>query len=279
MEKLAMLCNAKMNELESRWALPDLQSAVAWCSRRNAQNIRCVIDVLGEYARQESQAASSVDAYLAAAKAIANCRLAASLTVKLSALGALFDQERCRENVQTIAREAARRGVGFEIDMEGQSLVAYTIGVAAACAKKQRVSLALQAYLDRSRGDVLRASESGITVRIVKGAYAGSTTNFADIQKRFKQLSKILCATETFFTVGTHDPDLIVWMSAKMEGKKNLLEFGFLKGLADHTKVAMAQEGWLVSEYVPFGTNRTAYEARRQKYLKELESLGRVPAP
>jgi proline dehydrogenase len=270
-----------MPERESRWVLPDLQSAVAWCLQRNVQNIRCVIDVLGEYAREESQAASSVDAYLAAAKAISDCRLASSLTVKLSALGALFDQERCRKNVQTIAREAARRGVGFEIDMEGQSLVTYTIDIAAECAKKRRVSLALQAYLDRSREDVLRASESGITVRIVKGAYAGSTTDFADIQKRFKQLSKILCATATFFTVGTHDPDLIEWVTAKMEGegKKDLIEFGFLKGLADRTKVAMAQEGWLVSEYVPFGENRTAYEARRRKYLKELESLGRISAP
>ena len=268
-----------MNEFESRWALPDLQSAIAWVSRRNVQNIRCVIDVLGEYAREESQAAASVDAYLTAAKAISKCRLTSSLTVKLSALGALFDHERCRKNVQTIAREAARRGVGFEIDMEGQSLVTYTIDVAAACARKRRVSLALQAYLDRSRDDVLRASEYGISVRIVKGAYAGSTADFGDIQKRFKQLSKVLCATATFFTVGTHDPDLIEWMTTKMAGKKDLIEFGFLKGLADRTKVAMVQDGWRVSEYVPFGENRTAYEARRRKYLKELEILGRTPVP
>jgi proline dehydrogenase len=268
-----------MNERESRWALPDLQSAVDWCSRRNAQSIRCIIDVLGAYAREESQAAGSVEAYMSAAKSIADNGLDASLTVKLSALGALFDQERCRQNVQTIAREAARRGVGFEIDMEGQPLVTYTIDVAAACAKRGRVSLALQAYLDRSRDDVLRASESGVIARIVKGAYVGSTTDFADIQKRFKQLSEILCAKATFFTVGTHDPDLIEWMTTKMEEKRDLIEFGFLKGLADHTKVAMAQEGWPVSEYVPFGENRTAYETRRRKYLKELEGVGRTPAP
>ena len=143
-----------MNELESRWALPDLQSAVAWCSRRNAQNIRCIIDVLGEYAREESQAAGSVEAYMAAAKSIADNGLDASLTVKLSALGVLFDHERCQQNVQTIAREAARLGVGFEIDMEGRPLVTYTIDVAAACAKEGPVSLALQAYLERSRNDL-----------------------------------------------------------------------------------------------------------------------------
>ena len=130
--------------------------------------IRCIIDVLGEYAREESQAAGSVEAYMTAAKSIAENGLDASLTVKLSALGALFDQERCQQNVQTIAREAARLGVGFEIDMEGRPLVTYTIDVAAACAKEGRVSLALQAYLDRSRDDVVRASESGIIARIVK---------------------------------------------------------------------------------------------------------------
>jgi len=268
-----------MTERESRWVLPDLQSAIAWCSRRNAQNIRCVIDVLGEYAREESQAADAVDAYLTAAKAIADYGINGSLTVKLSALGALFDQERCQQNVQTIAHESTRWGVGFEIDMEGQSLVAYTIEVAAACAEKWRVSLALQAYLDRSRDDVLRASESGIIARIVKGAYVGSTADFVEIQKRFKQLSKILCAKATFFTIGTHDPDLIGWMTAEMKEKRDVIEFGFLKGLSDRTKVAMAQQGWPVSEYVPFGENRTAYEARRRKYLTELERLGRMPAP
>jgi len=269
-----------MNALDSRWALPDLASTIDWCSKRNAQNIRCVIDVLGEYAREESQSAAAVRAYFDAAKAIADFKLHASLTVKLSALGALYDRERCRGNVQRIAKEAARRGVGFEIDMEGKNLVAFTVDVACACAQNgHRLSLALQAYLDRSRDDVLRASESGIIVRIVKGAYAGSTTDFADIQKRFKQLSEILCAKATFFTIGTHDPDLIDWMTTKLEGKSDLIEFGFLKGLADRTKVAMAQEGRLVSEYVPFGANRTAYEARRRKYVNELASLGRIPAP
>ena len=83
-----------MNEIESRWALPDLQSTIDWCARRNAQSIRCVIDVLGEYAREERQSADSVEAYLDAAKAISEYGLNASLTVKLSALGALFDRDR-----------------------------------------------------------------------------------------------------------------------------------------------------------------------------------------
>ena len=189
-----------MNEFEGRWALPDLQSAIKWCARRNEQNIRCIIDVLGEYAREDRQSADSVDAYLAAAKAIAEYGLDASLTVKLSALGVLFDQTGCRKNVYRIVQEAARLGVGFEIDMEGQGLVTFAIDVAAACAEKgHRVSLALQAYLDRTRDDLERASASGITARIVKGAYVGSTTDFAEIQQRFKELVSVLTRTTDFF--------------------------------------------------------------------------------
>ena len=126
-----------MNEFESRWALPDLPSAIKWCAGRNEQNIRCVIDILGEYAREDRQSADSVEVYLAAAKAIVDYGLDASLTVKLSALEALFDQTGCRENVYRIVQEAARLGVGFEIDMEGQALVTFAVDVAAACAEKR----------------------------------------------------------------------------------------------------------------------------------------------
>lgn len=265
-----------MNEFESRWVLPDLQSATNWCARRNEQNIRCVIDVLGEYARDDRQSAASVKAYLAAAKAIADYGLDASFTVKLSALGALFDESISRKNVHRIVQEAARLDVGFEIDMEGQGLVTFAIDEAAACAEKgHRVTLAIQAYLDRTRDDLERASESGITARIVKGAYVGSTADFIEIQQRFKTLVNVLHVRSIFFTVGTHDPELLEWTKAQTGANRTLIEFGFLRGLADRTKIAMAKEGWLVSEYVPFGENSAAYVARRQKYLKQLQSLGR----
>jgi proline dehydrogenase len=221
-----------------------------------------------------------VEAYLSVANAISHYGLDASLTVKLSALGALFDQDGCRHNVNRIAEDAARRKIGFEIDMEGQGLVAFAIDVATECAKKEpHVGLALQAYLDRTRDDLKRVEESRITVRIVKGAYVGSTTDFVEIQERFKELVRALRKYSAFFAVGTHDPELIEWIRAQMEAARDLVEFGFLRGLADRTKVRLAKEGWHVSEYVPFGDNRAAYESRRRKYLNELQKLGRMPAP
>ncbi len=269
-----------MDSHDTRWTLPDLSSAVDWCSMRNEQGIRCIIDVLGEYARKVDQAATSVDAYRTAARTIDEQRLDASLTVKLSALGALFDQRQCRENVKALAEETGRRQIGFEVDMEVPSLVGYTVDVALTCAKRGRTAIvALQAYMDRTCDDLTRILAGGVTARIVKGAYTGTIADFGAIQQRFKALTNTLCNENVFFTVGTHDPELLAWITKRMEGRTDMVEFGFLKGLADQTKTAMANDGWRVSEYVPFGEHAAGYETRRRQYLRALDALHRAPAP
>lgn len=50
----------------------------------------------------------------------------------------------------------------------------------------------------------------------------------------------------------------MTWTKLQTAGNQNLVEFVFLSGLADRTKVALAKEGWRLSEYVPFGENRAA---------------------
>jgi proline dehydrogenase len=57
------------------------------------------------------------------------------------------------------------------------------------------------------------------------------------------------------------------------------MEFGFLRGLADGTKLELARDGWIVAEYVPFGRDFEPYVLRRLNYLKRLGASGRAPAP
>jgi proline dehydrogenase len=71
------------------------------------------------------------------------------------------------------------------------------------------------------------------------------------------------------FCVGTHDPEII---SSLVEGEPiPNIELGFLKGLAGETKLSLAEKGWKVSEYLPFGRKRKEYEMRRQLYLDRME--------
>lgn len=269
-----------MASFGDRWALPDWQSTLIWCRERNAQGIRCIVDVLGESARDESQAEQAVKAYLHCARSIREGFLDASLSVKLTALGALFDRDLCRENTLKVLMGASGQRVGFEIDMEGRTLVDYTVETALACANEVKpITLAVQAYLDRSMGDLERLYGTGIKVRLVKGAYLGDASDFSEVQKRFFSLFEVLLNAGRPFCTGTHDPEILAWIGDRAEDDKDLVEVGFLKGLADCAKPKLQSQGWRVAEYVPFGSSRVAYESRRRKYLLELERLKRSPAP
>lgn len=269
----------EMTGSEDRWALPDLAGALRWCKERNARGIRCTLDVLGENAMGKEDAAGSVEAYLSCLKAVLGEGLSASISVKLTDLGALFDRRLCRENLRTLSREAAQAGVGFEIDMEGKPLAEFTLEAALECAAEGPLTLAVAANFDRTAGDLPALLRSGIRPRLVKGAYPGDVADFREVQGRLKGLVEAALAAGGPFCLATHDPEIIEWALGRLSEEKGLVEFGFLMGLSDGTKEKLAGQGWAVSEYVPFGSRRRAYEARRLQYLRELARMGREPAP
>lgn len=264
----------------NRWALPDWDSTEKWCKKRNSQGIRCKIDILGENTKSEEDANHNVKAHIKCINEIKKKNLRSSIAVKLSALGANVDEGLCERNIKDILKEAQDNQVIVEVDMEGKPLVDFTINTAIKMAKEGfHITLALQAYLERTPEDLKRVLSCGITVRLVKGAYKGDTEDFFLIQKKFRESFELLLENDSNFLVGTHDPELIEWIKDRVREKKEKIEFGFLKGLADKTKLTMMEQGWRVSEYVPFGSERRAYERRRRRYLLELEKLGRAPAP
>jgi len=263
----------------TRWTLPDLQAAATRCRERNASGIRCILAPLGEYAGSETDADRAEAAYIAAIREIAARELDAAVAVKLSALGAVAGLEGSGLRFGHILREGRRLHVQVEIDMEGAGLVDPAIGAAEeAAASGPPPGLAVQAYLDRSVDDLMRILRAGIAPRLVKGAYVGDTGDFQDIERRFRDLAAVALRSGTPFSVGTHDPDLVDWLAGAV-ADRDRIEFGFLMGLADDTKVRMAGEGRRVAEYIPFGEDRAAYEARRWRYLRSLEALGRSPLP
>jgi proline dehydrogenase len=166
------------------------------------------------------------------------------------------------------------------MDMEGKSLVDFYIRSAAeSAAEKCPITLALQAYLNRTPEDLDRVLDKGIRVRLVKGAYLGDTGDFKEIQRRLRSLAVRLSATGLTFSVGTHDPEIINWARTELAGKMSSLEFGFLKGMSDETKIGLVSDGWMVAEYAPFGRQGDAYILRRLRYLRMLDRMRRSPAP
>ncbi len=267
------------NQNDDRWALPGIEEAVKWLGYRNQQGISVALDALGEYAQNAEQAAESLANYSSCLAALPPDSQKAAVAVKLSALGLNFDAGLAEKNLQNLLEQARNSGNLLEIDIEGTPTVEATVAMACKFSKMRfNIVLALQAYLDRTEADIGRALECGLKVRLVKGAYRGDTDDFAEIQKRFFSYFKQLLSAGRPFDVGTHDPTLIEQMQIATTDRSQVC-FGFLKGLADQTKLNLAKSGFGVSEYVPYGANRRAYVARRQTYLKNLEKAGLTPAP
>jgi proline dehydrogenase len=262
---------------ENRWALPDLDRALAWCSVRNLQHIACTIHVLDEYTQNREEVDAVTAAYRETMAGISENSLDAAISIKLSSLGALFDSDLALERAYELCREAYKSGAGFEIDMEGRDLVGPAIEAASICRRKSLpVILALQAYLYRTPGDLRLLLALGVIPRFVKGAYLGDVEDFSEIQPRLLDLVREAARCEVSFHVGTHDPALLPEIRSLMADHRDRVTFGFLMGLADRTKQEMAADGWKVSEYVPFGKDAGPYIARRERYLRELEKAGRA---
>lgn len=260
-----------------RWTLPDLDAAVRRCRAQNARGIRCILAALGEYARDERQVRENLERSSAAVAAIDEHALDASLTVKMTAIGALIDREAARDVLLRLSREAREHGVDLEMDMEGRRFVGTTVDAAVACARQGAgVTLALQAALDRTPDDLERIVRHGIRPRLVKGVYPGDTDDPDEVRRRLRALAAGLLDRGVPFSAGTHDPDLVTWL---LEHPDGTVEFAFLMGLSDETKLRLAGEGRAVAEYVPFGEQAGIYVARREAYLARLAAEGMAPVP
>lgn len=253
--------------------------AMEWCRGRNEQGIRCILDILGKYYREEAEARRSYEDYNSLVEEIARLNLNASISIKPSTLGGTINRQLTTQLVHGLALKTQAQRVGMELDMEGQRMVDLTLNLAEQCAESGvPVTIALQAYLHRTPQDIDRMMDAGVKVRLVKGAYTGDISDFNLIAEVFKDLVEQMVSSDVPFCIATHDPDILEWVSRRVKDKE-FIEFGFLKGLADVTKEQMAREGWKVAEYVPYGLNREGYETRRKTYLRKLDELGRAPAP
>jgi proline dehydrogenase len=263
-----------------QWTLDSLDQALARCRDRNHQNISCTLHVLDEYSKTAEEVDTVVTAYRETISAVSTGSLRASVSVKLSSLGALFDGDLALEEIARLCRVAKGSGVGFEIDMEGRGLVGAAIEAASACAgNRLPVTLALQASLYRTPGDLRLLLAYGIVPRFVKGAYGGDAEDFMEVQGRLLALVREAAGYGVAFQLGTHDLLVIREVISLMEDRRDRMTFGFLMGLSDQTKLELAGKGWQVSEYVPFGRDPGPYVARRERYLHELREQDRSPAP
>ena len=114
---------------------PTLEDACREVEAANAHGKLATIDVLGEEINRDEEARAIAQAYRDVFETIERRKLDSNVSVKLTALGLNLDYELCRENLEAVVREAARRTTSFGSTWRTPRRLTTRFGSTASCAR------------------------------------------------------------------------------------------------------------------------------------------------
>ena len=249
-----------------------IDAAIGSVRDLNAQHMSATLDFLGEDVLERDAALKTRDAYITMLDAIRTSGADTNVSIKLTAMGLLIDEDFALDNLTRILEHAQRNADPFvRIDMEGTAVTDATLRVfERAFAKNKNVGIVLQAYLKRTPADVRRAIEIGARVRLCKGAYNEpaeiAIKEMPQIREQYLALARELLTSGTYPGIATHDKDLIeaVKAVAREEGvASDCFEFQMLYGCRPGLQRDLVAQGYRMRVYVPFGTHWAGYFYRR----------------
>ena len=251
-----------------------LDEALAALERLRAAGYRTTVDVLGEAVASADAARAAADEYLAILDALAERGLDRNVSVKLSQMGLLIDEDACRDNVRRILERAAEREAFVRIDMEDHTTTDATLdlwrGLRPVNAGRGDSGVVVQAALRRTPADVDALVAEGARIRLCKGAYvepaAVAFPAKADVDTAYATLMERLLTDGTFPALATHDERLIARAIAFVRERgigPEQFEFQMLYGVRRDLQERLRKAGFGVRVYVPFGTQWYPYFMRR----------------
>lgn len=248
-----------------------LEEAVAAARQCNDAGMMVSLDHLGENVASTSDAQRSRDAYLEIFEAIAQERLQANVSCKLTQLGLDINTEFCTGLVHSIVERAAGFDNFLRIDMEGSDYTQRTIDlVKLVRGRNPAVGTVIQSYLYRSEKDVGDLLACGCRIRLCKGAYKEpedvAFPKKADVDANYVRLMQMLLSSGFYHAIATHDPRMIAatirYASSKGISKDDF-EFQMLYGVRADLQRRLVKDGYRVRIYIPFGNEWFPYFMRR----------------
>lgn len=230
--------------------------------------VRGIINLLGEETISKEEALNATDTYLEILKALNERKVQSCISIKPTQLGLTMDRGFYEENFGKLVGAAKSLGNFVWVDMEGSEYTGDTVDSYLGFRKKfDNIGVAIQAYIKRSEEDVNRILDSGGIIRLVKGAYKESPDvvfkGKGRIREEYLKLMRLMFERGKGFAFGTHDEQLIA-EAIRLNGlHKTDFEFELLMGIRDNKKLELTQQGYKVSEYIPYGKNWRHYSVRR----------------
>jgi proline dehydrogenase len=264
-----------------------LDDAVKTVRALNAAGLNATLDHLGEAVTTDAEARRAADDYLVLIDKICETGVRSNASLKLSQLGLNLSRDLCLDNLRRIVRKAADCGLFIRIDMEDTSTVDWTLEIWRSLQRERftNVGLVFQSYLYRTEKDLRSVLAEGCRIRLCKGAYKEPADRAypkkSDVDASFDRLACIMIdsAQSTgsapvaadgrippVTALATHDEDRISAARAYAQQAgfpKQALEFQMLNGIRGDLQRKLAEEGYPVRVYVPYGTEWYPYFMRR----------------
>jgi proline dehydrogenase len=270
---------------------PELKDARETVRRLNVQGKMATIDVLGEEITTAEEAAAIVRAYQDVFADIEECGLDSNVSVKLTALGLKLGYELCHADLESVVRDAARRGNFVRIDMEDSSCTDDTLRLYRELreAGHENVGVVLQAYLRRTIDDVHALADLRPNVRLCKGIYVEpphiAFPDFEAVRANFVKTLDALFDAGSYVGIATHD-EWLVDEGRRIVSERRLAtneyEFQMLLGVREDLGNRLVADGHRLRIYVPFGRHWYAYSLRRLQENPKIagyiaaDTIGRV---
>ena len=254
-----------------------VEEAIKNVRKLNEKSIMATLDVLGESVKDRETAEKAVNAYLALLDAIPKAGINSHVSLKLTQMGLDIDTDYCCQNIDRIVGKAKTLGNFVRVDMEGTPHTQRTLDIFYRLRQKyDNVGIVLQAYLHRTGKDVRDLNNIKAKIRLCKGAYKEppdlAIKKMKDIRANFILLAETLFKEGVYPAIATHDDRLIKWTKEYTASNKianDRFEFQYLYGIRNKTFRNLAEEGYRVRCYVPFGTHWLPYFMRRMRERKE----------
>ncbi|UXR79097.1 MULTISPECIES: proline dehydrogenase [unclassified Staphylococcus] len=248
-----------------------IEDVVKTIRRLNDKNIAATVDNLGEFVNSKQEAIAAKDDILKIMSAIHSNGLDAHVSIKLSQLGAEFDQQLAYDNAYEIVKQAAeydQMHINFDTE-KYDSLSDITHTLDQLKSEFSNVGTVIQAYLFKA--DELIDKYPDLRLRLVKGAYKESShiayqTREEIDDNYIRLIEKRLLNAKNFTSIATHDHNVINHVKAFVEANqidKSKFEFQMLYGFRSELAESIAKEGYNFTIYVPYGDDWFGYFMRR----------------
>ncbi len=252
----------------------EIGEALQVAATLNAQGMSVTLDSLGESVSSEDDAQRAADIYHSLLDQIAQRKLDANISVKLTQMGLEFSPELAERIVESLTEHCRATSNFLRIDMEGSPLTQKTIDLVRRIHARPgfagHIGIVIQAYLFRSQQDIAQLLADGVRIRLCKGAYKEPATvafpQKSYVDRNYVQLAGQLLSSSIYHGIATHDEAMI--HAVKDYARQNAIapdrfEFQMLYGVRRDLQRQLVQSGYRVRIYLPFGREWYPYFMRR----------------